>query len=269
MFNFYLCNKSYEKANITQIEENLRVLNDLVVMEHKEEDFFWMSESILYCDTADGGFSDIVFSKIQDKQLLRQVLPRLFQTIHLIPQTFSTLKEFDQAGFRTYNAFYGVIFDKPVSERYISDKETYVTFREKCLRDINPKSLWERKEKLFSKLILCPGVEDNLNGIGEKHLQQIFKRLVALDIYALREWVKGKFDYRKANEVSSLRISPESEATMSQKKYRDLRLFKMPDGTTECFELHIKTGDLRFHFYPDDGNVFVGYIGKHLPTAKY
>jgi hypothetical protein len=52
--------------------------------------------------------------------------------------------------------------------------------------------------------------------------------------------------------------------------YGNERIFQMPSGGTEIFELHIKTGDLRFHFYPDNKNfkIFVGYIGPHLNTIS-
>jgi hypothetical protein len=43
----------------------------------------------------------------------------------------------------------------------------------------------------------------------------------------------------------------------------------MPDGRRECFELHIKTGNLRFHFLPENGRIYIGYIGKHLDTDKF
>jgi hypothetical protein len=268
MFNFYLFNKSYEKASIVQIEENLRVLNDLAIAERAKEDYFWKSESLWYCNTADGSFYDVVFSKIPDKQLRDLVLPRLFQAITSVQEEFLSLEEFDQC-YRIYNAFYGVVFDSPTSERYIINKETYSAFRKKCLWNITPKTLWERKEKLFSKLIFCPDVENNLDDIGSQYFSQIVSRLTALDRYAEKEWIDGKFDYRKANRLSPLNISPESESTMQQKKYYNERVFKMPDGTTRCFELHIKTGDLRFHFYPENGKIFIGYIGMHLSTVKY
>jgi hypothetical protein len=266
MFNFYLYNKSYEKANTVQIEENLRVLNDLVFAERAEEDFFWKNESIWNCNTTDGTFYEVVFSKIPDKQLRQQVLPRLLAAIKSIPEEFANLEEFDQY-YKVYNAFYGVIFDTPVFERYITNKETYSAFKEKFLWDITPKSLWERKEKLFSRLILCPCVEDNLDKIGSKYLTQIVSKLSALDKYAAKEWMVGEFNYREANSSTSLRISPESKGTME--KYYNERLFKMPNGITKCFELHIKTGELRFHFYPENGKIYIGYIGKHLPTVKY
>jgi hypothetical protein len=68
---------------------------------------------------------------------------------------------------------------------------------------------------------------------------------------------------------AALNISPESDKTMSQKKLRNQRIFSMPDGRRECFELHIKSGDLRFHFFPEDGKIYVGYIGEHLETDRF
>jgi hypothetical protein len=266
MFNFYIYNKSYERANAVQIEDNFRVLNDLVVAERAEEDFYWKNESIWNCNTVDGNFSDVVFSKITDKQLSQQVLPRLFSAIISIPKELASLEEFDQY-YKIYNAFYGIIFDSPESERYITNKETYSAFKKKCLWDLTPQTLWERKEMLFSRVILCPNVQDNLKDIGAKYLSKIVSKLIVLDKFAIKEWTKDNFSYRQANELTSLNISPESKGTME--KYYNERLFKMPDGTTKCFELHIKAGDLRFHFYPENSKIYVGYIGKHLSTVKY
>jgi hypothetical protein len=56
---------------------------------------------------------------------------------------------------------------------------------------------------------------------------------------------------------------------MSQAKYRNQRMFTMPDGRKECFELHIKVGNLRFHLFPENGKIYVGYIGKHLDTDRF
>jgi len=266
MFNFYLYNKSYEKANAVQIEDNLRVLNDLVFVERAEEDSFLMNKSIWDCTTVDGNFTDVVFSKISDKQLSQLVLPKLFHVITSIPEEFTNLEDFDKC-YRIYNAFYGIIFDSPLSERNITNKETYSAFKEKCLWDITPKSLWERKELLFSRLILCPGVEDNLEKIGSKYLSRIVNRLVTLDNYAANEWLNGEFSYKKAISSTFLDISLESDGTM--KRYGNERLFKMPDGRKIYFELHIKTGDLRIYFYPENSKIYIGYIGKHLTTVKF
>jgi len=266
MFNFYLYNKSYEKANTVEIQENLRVLNDLVFVERSREDFFCKNESIWDYKTVDGDFLEVIFSKIPDKQLRQQVLPKLFSAITSIPEEFVNLEEFDKC-YKIYNAFYGVIFDIPSSERYITNKETYSIFKKKCLWDITANSLWERKEMLFSRLILCPHIENDLKKIGSMYLSQIVSRLIALDKYADTKWISGEFNYKDANNSTSLIIHKESDRTMD--KYGNKRLFKMPDGTPKYFELHIITGELRFHFYPENYKIYIGYIGPHLPTVKY
>ena len=56
---------------------------------------------------------------------------------------------------------------------------------------------------------------------------------------------------------------------MEQEKYKCQRMFKLPDGRIECFEWHIKTGNLRLHFFPENCIIYVGYIGKHLDTDTF
>ena len=51
---------------------------------------------------------------------------------------------------------------------------------------------------------------------------------------------------------------------MNDDKKKVERMFKLPNGRTECFELHIKTGNLRFHFFPENLKIYIGYIGVHL-----
>jgi len=70
------------------------------------------------------------------------------------------------------------------------------------------------------------------------------------------------------NENYSLNISPESQPTLRKFGYQ--RRFKLPNGTRETFEFHIKTGNLRLHFYPDNNTheIYIGYIGKHLDIVS-
>ncbi len=56
---------------------------------------------------------------------------------------------------------------------------------------------------------------------------------------------------------------------MKREKLKNDGMFKLPDGGTECFELHLKLGDIRIHIFPDNFKVYVGYIGTHLPTVKH
>lgn len=128
--------------------------------------------------------------------------------------------------------------------------------------------LWEKKGEFFPNLGFSKEVESQLKMIGvSKTLFQIIDRLRALDKY-VGDWQSGEFSFADANQNTNLRISPESQTTL--RKYGALRKFTIPNGNKMLFDLHIKTGDLRFHFYPDNANrkIYIGYIGKHLRIAS-
>jgi hypothetical protein len=122
---------------------------------------------------------------------------------------------------------------------------------------------------LFPYLVLCGDIEQQMNTIGNsRFFAQIVEKLKELNNVAFK-WKEGAFSYKAINREHPLVISPESEQTMNQ--YGNLRTFSLPDDRREIFELHVKTGELRFHFYPDNDNriIYVGYIGPHLSTVKY
>lgn len=142
----------------------------------------------------------------------------------------------------------------------------YVKYQLECLR--KSKEVWERRIEFFPNLELCEEVEHQLDKIGiSKMLFQIVDRLKTLNNY-VKDWEKGDFDYANVNQTTNLRISPESESTI--RKFGSIRKFIVPDQGKKLFDLHIKTGDLRFHFYPDNilKKVYIGYIGKHLRIAS-
>ncbi|MDR2706507.1 MAG: hypothetical protein LBC02_12070 [Planctomycetaceae bacterium] len=272
MFNYYLFHRSYKNATIKEIERNLQDLNDIVINERRENDYFFKHEdSIWNVETSEGNFYEVVYSKLEDKQFVQSVLPKLFSMIKSIPDEILSFECFDGL-YKSYNAFYGINFtnfDLDCS-RCLYNKKSYENFREKNLWEITPDSFWERRELLFSKkIIFCSDVREQIKKSGNTYLNQIVTKLKELDRYVVQYWKNGKFSYVDANRKTALNISPESEKTMSQQECRNLRTFSLPDGRKECFELHIKTGYLRFHFFPDDGKIFIGYIGKHLKTADY
>lgn len=127
--------------------------------------------------------------------------------------------------------------------------------------------VWEKRTSFFPNLILCGDVKGQLKRVGESgYLNQIIDRLRTLNEFAA-QWQSGNFDLNRLKETTNLNVSPESDSTM--RLHGGQRRFKLPDGRRELFELHIKIGDLRFHFYPDEQEkkVYVGYIGPHLRTA--
>ena len=127
--------------------------------------------------------------------------------------------------------------------------------------------VWEKRAEFFPHLVLCGEVQKQLRQIGMSgHLAQIIARLRTLDEF-VATWKTGSFNSDQLNDETNLRVSGESASTM--RLYSGQRRFKLPDGRRELFEFHVKTGDLRFHFYADnpERKVYVGYIGPHLPTA--
>ncbi|MGN6566594.1 MAG: hypothetical protein ACTHJ0_01510 [Flavipsychrobacter sp.] len=165
------------------------------------------------------------------------------------------------------------IVEEIVSVKHFYNIETlrihndwWIKFRTECLETSS--DLWKNRQEMFPNLILCGEVENQLQKIGiSKMLTQIIERLNELNDY-VRNWKVSDFNYDEANKTTNLRISPESFSTM--KRFGSLRRFNVPGQGKKIFELHIKTGDLRFHFYPDNTSkrVYVGYIGKHLRIAS-
>ncbi len=212
----------------------------------------------------------MVFTNFDDKQFSYSVVPKLLETLKPINDFFHTTDDFDNSSYKLYNSFYGSIFEDETNEKHISSKVKYNFFKKKYLWELTPETFWERREMLFSNIILCPSVESDLIKIGGTFLTLIKDKLVELDRYILMNWKEGEFNYADAIKKSSLNISPESKVTMQQEKYYNKRVFSMPDGRRVCFELHIKTsGNLRIHLYPEANKIYIGYIGKHLDTDKY
>jgi hypothetical protein len=128
--------------------------------------------------------------------------------------------------------------------------------------------LWTKRKEIFPNLEFCEEVESQLKKLGaSKILYQVIDRLNTLNNY-VKNWKDGAFNYDDVNKKTNLRISPESELTLN--KFGTLRKFTIPSQGKKIFDLHIKTGILRFHFYPDDNTqkVYIGYIGKHLRIAS-
>lgn len=174
----------------------------------------------------------------------------------------------------TLKAFLGIEFkDLAISaDKQIKDKDDYLEAKMNYLLDhINAANLWENRENLFPGLILCGEVEDQCSTLGDSpEFKKILSRLMELNRFSTN-WKSGGFNQKEVVATYGLNITPESKTTMDNEKYKQERIFKLPNGNKEVFELHIKTGSLRIHIYPDNEmhKVYVGYIGKHLSTTKY
>lgn len=168
------------------------------------------------------------------------------------------------------NAFLGIDFSNTKIDlnRQVTNLSLFYKFREETLWNVDFKNFWKKRVFLFPMLVFCGEVQHQVSRLGtSKYFDQIIEKLIVFNS-AVNKWERGNFNYRIINQNFALNISEESEQTM--RKYGFQRRFQLPSGRTELFELHIKTGDLRFHFYADNSNrtVYVGYIGNHLSTVS-
>ena len=94
-------------------------------------------------------------------------------------------------------------------------------------------------------------------------------RLVDLDYYN-KTWTQGTCTPNQINGATRLRVTNESDTIRNDKTLKSYRMFQLPNGETEYFEMHIKTGELRIHFFPLEAEhtIYIGYIGSHLPLKK-
>lgn len=95
----------------------------------------------------------------------------------------------------------------------------------------------------------------------------IFEVLLALSDAAVADGV-DEFASR-FERAGGGRIHDESDTVKRSPNLRRQRLFTGPDGVQrECFP-HVLLGGLRLHFCFARHTVWVGYLGPHLPTAKF
>ncbi|MEB3359487.1 MAG: hypothetical protein VKK04_22370 [Synechococcales bacterium] len=141
-------------------------------------------------------------------------------------------------------------------------------FESRLLQGIhNGVLLWDRRNDLFPNLQFCDSVKKQLADLqaGSVMLNPIEKRLSDLQNCA-SDWTTGAFDPNKL----TARATTESRATLNM--YGQERTFACSDGQSRVFSWHVRLTPMawRIHFYPiQPGEIIVGYIGCHLPTAKF
>ncbi len=155
------------------------------------------------------------------------------------------------------------------SVRHASDPKHVILHTEWIRQGIqaavsNGRELWLHRE-YFPSLQFSPGVESNLVALPSEALHCVVRVLFLLNSYCL-DWHEGE---RFSPEKIGCPVSPESRQTLE--KYTDERTFSCGDGEKRLFSWHAKPGKWRIYFdpAPGPGQLYVGYVGKHLPTVKF
>jgi hypothetical protein len=150
---------------------------------------------------------------------------------------------------------------------HIQQHEHWITTQLK-LTPASWKQLWEERQELYPSLDFCPVVASQLGALspGGDMLKQIHNKLIRLAISAVKWQVSsGKWT---ADDVGG--ASPESAATLAM--FPGSRTFRCAEGRSIDFSWHMKMADgIRIYFDPDHERktLYVGYIGKHLPTVNF
>ncbi len=127
-----------------------------------------------------------------------------------------------------------------------------------------------KTEDWFPNLIFLDSTKTQVEEMvaGTPQLRQVVNKLFELENYC-REWTIGGFD----KDRLASKATPESASVRSDSRLRSMRIFRLPNGNDEFFEWHLRLtpDEWRLFFLPDPATrkIYVGYIGRKLPTRKY
>lgn len=131
--------------------------------------------------------------------------------------------------------------------------------------------LWEQWDELFPNLIKCDKVKDCLYRDPEKnHIEKVIEQLDLLQQYFSS--LKKSFSLNELKHLG-IDVSDESDTVKKNPKLKEVRFIKLPDGSKEYFYYHTKffgKFESRLYFLPitNSSKCYIGYIGRHLQTAK-
>lgn len=132
------------------------------------------------------------------------------------------------------------------------------------------KELWENRSTEFPNLVFCGKAEKQLKKlrVSDSVFDQLHDALKKLNRYCQAE---TQFSLKHIRKSTQLLMTDESDPVKQNPKLRQHRLF-MINGTKQFFGYHVKIlrGSFRLHFYPvaEEKKIYIGYFGKHLPTAS-
>lgn len=154
--------------------------------------------------------------------------------------------------------------DQNIDVQHISDlshitiHQDFFNALEQCIRlEIKPSNFWDKKNDLFkSKVIFCDEVEKQIKNMDTT----IFSQAMSI----LRDIENGVKDLTKLN------TSGESLSVAQNPKLKKLREFEI-EGQKEYFQNHIKnlSDGYRIYYFEKNDKIYIGYIGKHLPTNNF
>lgn len=264
MYNYYIFPPSYTSATLGELEGNLKTLNILTCV-GDELDHFIIDDT--FWETLVDGSLDMttaLFSCLPDKQFRTSVLPKLLSKLQYHQKGYESIEDLNSIFEKMCNALWGIRFIQSNSH-CLTNVEDYKVFRKKSICKIVPNDLFKHQKQIFKNIVVTQEAEKQILSYGTgKYYQQIIEHLIITDGFVDDFWQTGSFNLEKLKQCMD--VSDESDSVKHNSKLSSHRYFNLPIGGVHCF-LHIKFGDIRIHFYPNDSNrkIYIAYVGTHLP----
>lgn len=120
------------------------------------------------------------------------------------------------------------------------------------------KNFKETYKTIFKKLEFSVGIIKDIEYLDKRVLRDAIAILYQLEI--------------EKKKLTDFKCSGESESVMNNPELREERKFRMENGEEYYMFQHIKNlpAGNRIYFYKkSEEKIYIGYIGRHLKTAKY
>ena len=179
--------------------------------------------------------------------------------------SFKTSEEWDTSGIAIHKNMLddnGAIVDKKVVIKHASSNSHldnhsifFDTLENEVKLDIAKVDFWEKRTSNFpNKIRFCKEVEGTIRNLNDT----VFQKSMSLlrDIETERK------------KISDFPYSGESSTVKNNSKLSEIRKFTV-ESEKIFFENHFKIGDGRIYFLERNAQIYIGYIGKHLPTSRY
>lgn len=269
MNNFFLLSEAIETATISELQNGIINLNNVVTLKVTHRDNFLRGEGFWEFETSYGFMYELTYGVI-DSELFGLVV-KIFESFNSSPIYFSKEEDFDTIYPNECNGFVGINFtNTEISEsRQIKDEHSFSTFVNNCTVEQTLEEayqsidgFWNNREILFPNLVFCDRVKGQIQhlSVADDRFKLINEKLKILNKFT-GLWTEGIFQYK------SLDLDNSPDTPTRVRNTLNLRTFTCPDIGSQVFNLHIKwsvgSEPFRLYYYPCGINhkVYVGYIG--------
>ncbi len=264
MNNFFLFKGALNTETLSDFENGIKLLNEVVAQRNEKTDVFirfedfWMQNSVL-------GFFYEIPAQLKSEYIGLSL--KLFNSFAPIPIDIPNETDFDILYKHDCNGFTGFNFSSTViqANRQVTDLISYNQFTLRCANQTayeSIQSFWEYKIILFPNLIFCDRVWAQIEhlSVNDDRFKLLNEKLKRLNTF-VGTWKEGVFNYKNLG----LDNSPDTPTRVANTIV--LRTFNCPVIGDKVFSLHIKWSFgrefFRLYYYPNEANhkVYIGYIG--------